>query len=183
MDYFPICLEPLPPAPSQVLIMSFDMVRHHAYMHNQHVSYHTQGSQFVKVIKFQVITRFCPGQKGHSPGYSVDNFDTKDILNSQEYKTWTKLSQYNIEIFYILTFQVSSRFSAKFLVFSRFSHFLGQIPGHFLTWTDKIQNSRFSRFPGSAGNPVYKITCSAEGWWSYIRGSLSSGSSRLDILI
>ncbi len=27
--------------------------------------------------KFQVISRFCPGQKGHSPGYSVDNFDTR----------------------------------------------------------------------------------------------------------
>ncbi len=29
--------------------------------------------------------------------------DTKDVLNSQEYKMWKKLSQYNIEILYILT--------------------------------------------------------------------------------
>ncbi len=33
---------PTPPSPSQVLIMSFDMVRHHTYMHTQHVSYHTK---------------------------------------------------------------------------------------------------------------------------------------------
>ncbi len=36
-----------------------------------------QGSQFALVIKFQVISRFCPGPKSHSPGYTVDNFDTK----------------------------------------------------------------------------------------------------------
>ncbi len=59
---------------------------------------------------------------------------------------WKKLSQYNIEILYILTFQILSRFSAKFLVLSRFSHFLGQISGHFCTWTDTIQISMFSRF-------------------------------------
>ncbi len=46
------------------------------------------------------------------------------FLKSQEYKTWKKLSQYNNEILYILTFQVLSKFSAKFLVLSRFSHFL-----------------------------------------------------------
>ncbi len=56
------------------------------------------------------------------------------------------MSQCNIEILYILAFQILSRFSAKFLVLSRFSHFLGQIPGYFWTWTDKIQISRFSRF-------------------------------------
>ncbi len=118
-----------------------------------------QGSQFIKVIKFQVIYRFCPGQKCNFPGYIVDNFgtkkaDTNDILNSLEYKTWKRLSQYDIEILDILTFQDLSRFSAKFLVLSRFSHILGQIPGNFWTWTDKIQISRFSRFTGSAGNPV-----------------------------
>ncbi len=36
-----------------------------------------QSSQIVLVIKFQVISRFCPGQKGHSPGYSVNTFGTK----------------------------------------------------------------------------------------------------------
>ncbi len=36
-----------------------------------------KGSQFVFVIKFKVISRFCPGPKGHSPGYSADNFGTK----------------------------------------------------------------------------------------------------------
>ncbi len=72
------------------------------------------------------------------------------ILNSQEHKMWKKLSQYNIEILYILTLHVLSRFSAIFLVLSRFSHFLEQIPGYFWTWTDKIQ---ISRFPGSAGGP------------------------------
>ncbi len=40
--YFPIFFETPPPFPSQVLIMSFDMVRHHAYMHTQHVSYNTK---------------------------------------------------------------------------------------------------------------------------------------------
>ncbi len=30
-------------------------------------------------------------------------------------------------------------FSAKFLVLSRFSHFWGQIPGYFWTWTEKIK--------------------------------------------
>ncbi len=55
---------------------------------------------------------------------------------------------------YILTFQVLSRFSAKSLILSRFSHVLGQIRGYFWTWTDKIPISRFSRFPGSTGNPV-----------------------------
>ncbi len=53
-----------------------------------------------------------------------------------------------------LTFHVLSKFFAKFLVLSRFSHFFGQIPGYFCTWTDKIQISRFSRFPGSTMNPV-----------------------------
>ncbi len=80
--------------------------------------------------------------------------DTKGIIKSQEYKTWKLLSQYNIKILYILTFQVLSMFSAKFLVLSRFSHFLGQIPGYFWTWTDNIQIFWFFRFPGSTGNPA-----------------------------
>ncbi len=42
MGYFPIFLEPPPLSPSQVLIMSFDMVCHYAYMHTQHVSYYTK---------------------------------------------------------------------------------------------------------------------------------------------
>ncbi len=71
---------------------------------------------------------------------------------------WKKLSQYNIKILYVLTFQVLSRCSAKCFVLSRFSHFLGQIPGHFWTWTDKIQISRFYRFQGSAGNPVIQMS-------------------------
>ncbi len=51
--------------------------------------------------------------------------DAKDVLKSMEYKTWKKLSQYNIKMLYILTFQVLSSFFAKFLVLSRFSDFLG----------------------------------------------------------
>ncbi len=43
--------------------------------------------------------------------------DVKGVLNSQEYKSWKQLSQYNIEMFYILTFQVLSRFSAIFFGF------------------------------------------------------------------
>ncbi len=46
-------------------------------------------------------------------------------------------------------------FSAKFLVLSQFSDFWGQIQDYFWTWTDKIIISRFSRFPGPAGNPVF----------------------------
>ncbi len=38
---------------------------------------------------------------------------------------------------YILTFQVLSLFSAKFLFLSRFLNLGGQIPGYFWTWTDK----------------------------------------------
>ncbi len=112
-----------------------------------------QGSQFVLVTKFQVISRFCPSQKRSSPGYSANNFGTKRQTPKVFLKTWTKLFQHNIEILYLLTFQVLSRFSAKFLVLSRFSHFLGQIPGYFWTWTDTIPIFRFSRFPGSTGNP------------------------------
>ncbi len=62
---------------------------------------------------------------------------------------WKKLSQYNIKMLYILTFQALSSFSAKLFVLSRFSQVLGQIPGHFWTWTDNIQISRFSKFAGS----------------------------------
>ncbi len=66
---------------------------------------------------------------------------------------WKTFSQ-NIILKFCITFQVLSRLSAKFFVLSRFSHFLGQIPDYFWTWTYKIQISRFSMFPGSAGNPV-----------------------------
>ncbi len=47
--------------------------------------------------------------------------DTKGILNLQQSKTWKKNSVY------ILTFQVLSSFSAKFLVLSRFSHFFDKL--------------------------------------------------------
>ncbi len=73
------------------------------------------------------------------------------IVGVQNFKT---LFHYNIEMLCILTFQVLSRFSIKFLVWSRFSHLLGQILGYFWTWTNKMQISRFSWFPGSTGNPV-----------------------------
>ncbi len=56
---------------------------------------------------------------------------------------WIEYRNVNLTI----NFQVLSRFFAKFIVLSRFSHFFGQIPGYFWTWTDKIQISRFSRFP------------------------------------
>ncbi len=39
--------------------------------------YLNQGSLFVFVITFQVISRFCPGPKGHSPGYSTGNLAQK----------------------------------------------------------------------------------------------------------
>ncbi len=58
-----------------------------------------------------------------------------------------KLSQYNIEILYILAFQVLSMLSDKFLVLCKFSHILRQIPGYFSTWINKM---KISRFPGSA---------------------------------
>ncbi len=44
------------------------------------VGWLAQGSQFVLVIKFQVISRFYPGPKSHSPGYIVDNFGTKRVF-------------------------------------------------------------------------------------------------------
>ncbi len=51
--------------------------------------------------------------------------DAKGVQNSQKYKTWKQLPQYNIEMLYILTFQVLSSLSAKFLVLSRFFDILG----------------------------------------------------------
>ncbi len=64
-----------------------------------------------------------------------------------------KISQYNIELLYIITFLVLFMLSAKFLVLFRFSYIFWQIPGEFWTWTDTTQISRISRFPGSIGNP------------------------------
>ncbi len=64
------------------------------------------------------IPGYLQGQKDHFPDYSVDQ-------TLQEYKTGEKLSQYNNEMLYILTFQVLSVFSAKFRILSRFSHLLG----------------------------------------------------------
>ncbi len=63
---------------------------------------------------------FCPGKKSHSPGYIANNFCTK---------TCNFFFQYNIEMMYILTFQVLSRFSAKFFLFC----------SGFLTFGDKFQ--------------------------------------------
>ncbi len=54
-------------------------------------------------------------------------------------------------------------FYAQFLDLSMFLQYLEQISGFFLTWTDKIQISRFSRFPGSAGNPNIKLPYQAIG--------------------
>ncbi len=95
------------------------------------------------------MSRFCQGQKGCSPGYIADNFgtkkaDAKGVLRAQEYKTWKKLFKYNIEMLYILKFQVLSMFSAKFLILSRFSHLLGQIPGYF--WNMDRKNSNLQVF-------------------------------------
>ncbi len=79
--------------------------------------------------------------------FLYQNSDAKGVLKSQELKTWKTLSQNNIEnieMLYILTFQVLSRFSVNFLFFQFFLTF-GQNPGYFQTWTDNIQISRFSR--------------------------------------
>ncbi len=67
-------------------------------------------------------------------------------------QTWIQLFDYNIEMLYILTFQVLSMFSTK--VLSTFLHFWGHIPVYFWTCTGQIQISRCSRFPGSTRNPV-----------------------------
>ncbi len=76
--------------------------------------------------------------------------DAKGVLNSQEYKTWKKIFQYNIQMLYILTFQILSRFSAKFLVLFRISDFWDNFqaisrPGQIIF--------KSPGFPGSAGNP------------------------------
>ncbi len=45
----------------------------------------------------QIISRLCPGQKSHSPGYIANKqilhqkSDAKGVLKSQEYKTWKKI--------------------------------------------------------------------------------------------
>ncbi len=79
--------------------------------------------QFVFLTKFQVISRFCPGPKVIiqvivQTIFAPKGIYTKGILNLQQSKTWKKLSQYNIEIWYILTFQVLSKlFCPGFLTF------------------------------------------------------------------
>ncbi len=59
-------------------------------------------------IKVQDMSRFYPGQKGYIAVWHQKE-DTKDVLKSQECKTWEKLPKYKIEMLYILTFQVLSR--------------------------------------------------------------------------
>ncbi len=49
--------------------------------------------------------------------------DAKGILRLQKHKTWNKLFQYNIQMLYILSFQVLFIFPTKVLVLFRFSHF------------------------------------------------------------
>ncbi len=72
----------------------------------------------------QVLSRSKkPFSKLYCKQFLHQKGDTKGVLKLQEYKTWKKLAQYNIKMLYILTFQVLSRFSAKFLVLSRFSDF------------------------------------------------------------
>ncbi len=61
-----------------------------------------------------------------------------------------KLSQYNINILHILTFQVLSRFSANFLVLSRFSHFWAKFQA--ISGPGQIK-FKSPGIPGSAGNP------------------------------
>ncbi len=85
--------------------------------------YYPHGSQFLLATKFQVISRFCPSQNGHSPGFCAVNFGLKGrhkrhskIAGAQ---SWENI-EYNIEILYVLTLQVLSMYSAKCLVLSRF---------------------------------------------------------------
>ncbi len=131
------------------------------------------------------MSRFYPGQKGHSPGYIADNFSTKrQTPKKWECKTWEKLPEYNIEMLYILTFQVLSSILLNFL----FCHFFGQIPSYFWTWTDKIQISRFSRFqweprpPRGGGGGV---GCGLVGNYvdSAERHFSTPGDSDMDLLI
>ncbi len=91
--------------------------------------------------QFQVISRFCPDQSDHSPGFCVGNVGTKRQLptafkNCRSAKLGKSLSQYNIKMLYISTFKILSMFSATFIVLSRFSHFWGQNLGYFWTWTN-----------------------------------------------
>ncbi len=71
--YFPIFLDPPPPSPSQVLIMSFDMVHHHAYMHTQHVSYHTK---CLVILDQLPITIRDTGTSDLSPWQHIDRIVT-----------------------------------------------------------------------------------------------------------
>ncbi len=91
-------------------------------------SYINKGSQFFQPKNSRLSPGFVQVKKPFSGLYCKQFWhqkeDAKGVLNSQEYKTWKKLSQHNIEMLYILTFQVLSRFSAKFLVMSKFSDFL-----------------------------------------------------------
>ncbi len=80
-----------------------------------------QGSQLFLAIKFKVLSRFYPGQKGHSPGISTDNICCKKTRSHRrskiEYKTWKKLFQFNIEMLCIFN---NSGFIHVFCSFSFF---------------------------------------------------------------
>ncbi len=80
--------------------------------------------------------------------------DLKGLLKLQEHKSWKTLFEYIIlKCCVSLTIKVLSMFSAQFLVLSRFSYCFGKILSYLCTWTDTIHISRFSWFPGCAGNP------------------------------
>ncbi len=86
-----------------------------------------------------------------------------------------KGSQYNIEMLYILTFQVLSMFSAKCLVLSRFSHFWGEIYRLCLDLDRK--KIKFPGFPGSAGNPGFSRSTAVWCLISFIKKFGSKFSS------
>ncbi len=123
-----------------------------------------QGSQLLQPQNSRLLPGFV--QVRYSPGYLQVKIAILQVLVQTTlapkgrcqrhskivaYKTWKKLFQYKIKMLYILTFQIVFMFPAKFLVLS---YFFEQNTGYFWTWTDKIQISRFSTFPGSNGNRV-----------------------------
>ncbi len=66
----------------------------------------SQGSLFFlsKILGYHQV--LSSSKKPFSQLYCEQKADAKGVLKSQEYKTWKYLSQYNIEMLYILTFQV-----------------------------------------------------------------------------
>ncbi len=93
-------------------------------------------------------SRLCPDQKGHSPGYSVNNFGTKRQRTSSKFAGVQNVGKIILIQYWNVVYLNIPDFMPNFLF----------CPG-FISFWDKFQaisglgQIKF-KFPGSAGNPV-----------------------------